>query len=341
MFYNVEDIVNAWGLDKTQPYVKVVFDELAKIKGPPLQPHPSGLRELGFKGKAFSKATQVREEFYHPKPEKPEPATADGFEKILKEAQSKGFKNLVQIGYRWGMTWYQVLSHLPLLDPVVRDVVKLVPDGLPSLDIPLELRAGLYQGEFDRLTVLKLARDKRLKDDQDKRNVDSDAYVIRLRAEKARKIQEKQERFEEWDNRLKAAKAKIDAQWTVYNDAVQKSRDVRGAKLLKAEDEFSTAVDPLQEKLKADVVALGDEPEDGPRFSAQSEIWWTYQHTRNRLKLDFSSTAGQFFTKRRETIANAKDEHRSRVLQLRKELRVALRPLKRAGYKIFKEGPKA
>ena len=90
--------------------------------------------------------------------------------------------------------------------------------------------------------------------------------------------------------------------------------------------------------MRAQVDALGEEPEDGPRGSEASANWWTYQHARNHLKTEYNNQANVFSSDQRETIGEARDLHRGRVMQLRQELYAALEPLKVAGYKIFREG---
>ena len=61
-------------------------------------------------------------------------------------------------------------------------------------------------------------------------------------------------------------------QWAVYKAAVLVSRLERKTIIEAARAEYAEAVDPLREELRAQVEALGEEPEDGPRFSEQASL---------------------------------------------------------------------
>ena len=75
--------------------------------------------------------------------------------------------------------------------------------------------------------------------------------------------------FEKWDDRLKAAKAPIEALWDAVLFAKPKTQGTT-AKSFDPEQREPLAVknvDPLKLKLKSDIFNLGEEPPEGPRFS--------------------------------------------------------------------------
>ena len=162
--------------------------------------------------------------------------------------------------------------------------------------------------------------------------------VIRIRAENERYKQAKVAAFEAWDNRLKAAKAPIEEKWAEYYSKVKASRATRDNLIQEANDICNEAVAPLALKLKSDVDALGEEPLSGPRFSKESELWWTYQHARTALSRTFGNEAGVYEDVQRESVEDARSLHRQAVWQWRKELYAAIKPLKVKAYKVFREG---
>ena len=96
---------------------------------------------------------------------------------------------------------------------------------------------------------------------------------------------------------------------------------------------------PLKGKLWSDIEALGEEPPDGPRFSKESELWWTYQHARTALSRVHGNEVGVFEDAKREAVEDARDAHRQAVWKWRKELYAAIEPLKESAYKIFRSDP--
>ena len=101
----------------------------------------------------------------------------------------------------------------------------------------------------------------------------------------------------------------------------------------------SEAVAPLELKLRSDIEALGEEPPDGPRFSKEAELWWTYQHAKTALSRVHGNEAGVFEDAKREAVEDARDAHRQAVWKWRKELYAAIEPLKESAYKIFRSDP--
>ena len=79
---------------------------------------------------------------------------------------------------------------------------------------------------------------------------------------------------------------------TKYDSDVVASRVHRDTLIQAAEAACTEAVAPLALKLKNDILNLGEEPLDGPRFSRESEIWWTYQHARAALSRAYGNAAG-------------------------------------------------
>ena len=326
----------------------VVHDEVNrfKFKGP--APHPDRSRTrgvLGLTGKQFEKATVQREAFdiaeaaKPPPPPKRRPVTPAEFEKIKADAVANGFMDLRTIGTAWGMKWAKTLEHMHFLDPTVKDTVQLIQGAIEKMDIPQSERRGLYPEEFNRLTLIRNQRQAAEEAARQERRAKVDAETQRLRAENERMKKARQEHFEAWDRRLKDARALVEVHWTEYNAAVLVSRNVRAAAILKAEAEHKAAVDPLIAELQAQVEELGEEPEDGPRFSEASENWWTWQHKRNNLTLVIASKTGIHNDILRELIEDARTEHRQNVWGLRKKLRADIKAPKLAAYKIFKAGP--
>ena len=84
------------------------------------------------------------------------------------------------------MKWGKVLEQLHYLDPELKDCVRLIPDGIESQYIPMEERCGLYPEEFNRLTEIAEKREAKRIADQNARNDQADAEVLRLRAENER-----------------------------------------------------------------------------------------------------------------------------------------------------------
>ena len=120
---------------------------------------------------------------------------------------------------------------------------------------------------------------------------------------------------------------------------VKASRANRDTLIQAAEATCTEAVAPLALKLRSDVNALGEEPLSGPRFSKESELWWTYQHARTALSRTYGNEAGVYEDARREAVEDARDAHRQAVWKWRKVLYAAIAPLKRAAYKIFRSDP--
>ena len=174
-------------------------------------------------------------------------------------------------------------------------------------------------------------------DDARRARVDAETERLHLEVERMKKA--RQEHFEAWDRKLKDARALVESHWTEYNAAVEQSRSVRAVAILKAENERKIEVDPLIAEVRAQVEELGEEPEDGPRFSEASENWWTWQHKRNNLTLVFASKKGIHDDRMRELIEDARTVHRRNVWGLRVKLRANLKAPKRAAYKIFRAGP--
>ena len=116
------------------------------------------------------------------------------------------------------------------------------------------------------------------------------------------------------------------------------SRANRDTLIQAARATCSEAVAPLKLKLRSDIEALGEEPPDGPRFSREAELWWTYQHAKTALSRTYGNAAGVYEDAKREAIEDARNFHRKSVWQWRDELYAAIEPLKVEAYKIFK-GP--
>ena len=324
----------------------VVWDEIGKFKGP--APHPNKSRTrgvLGLTAKQFEKANTMREAFYAAqaaKPKKPparRPVTAAEFKKIKADAVANGFMDLFDIGKAWGMKWAKTLEYMHFLDPTVKDTVQLIEGSIEKRGIPQAERRGLYQDEFDRLTAIGKQRQAAEEADRQARRDLVDAEVIRIRAENARYKQAKVDAFEAWDTKLKTAQALVDEKWTQYYAKVKASRANRDALIEAAEADCFGAVAPLTLKLRSDIEALGEEPLDGPRFSRESELWWTYQHARNALSLTFGNEAGVYKQAKREAVEDARDAHRQAVFQWRKELYRDIKPLKVKAYKVFRSDP--
>ena len=143
----------------------------------------------------------------------------------------------------------------------------------------------------------------------------------------------------QWDDRLKAAKAPIEALWEQYYlQSPRLKGQPRCSDPSYARVRCNEAVTPLKRKLRSDIEALGEEPPDGPRFSKESEIWWLHQHAKTALSRVYGNEAGVFLDERREAVEGARDAHRQAVWQWRKELYAAIKPLKVAAYEIFNEG---
>ena len=166
----------------------------------------------------------------------------------------------------------------------------------------------------------------------------ADAEAERLRAENERYKKAKIDAFNAWDEKLKIAKAGIEEKWAEYYAKVQVSRNNRNTLIEEAEAVCSGAVAPLKLKLRSDVDDLGEEPPDGPRFSKESEIWWTYQHARTALSRVYGNSAGVYEDAKREAVEDARNSHRKSVWKWRNELYAAIKPLKKTAYKIFKKG---
>ena len=243
------------------------------------------------------------------------------------------------IGEAWGMKWAKTLEYMHFLDPTTKDTVQLIQGSIEKMDIPQSERRGLYRPEFDRLTAIGEQRSADQKAEADSRRALVDAETERLHLEVERLKKARQDHFEAWDRKLKDARALVEIHWTEYNAAVQVSRNGRAARILRAEDDHRIAVDPLIAEHGARIDALGEEPEDGPRFSEASENWWIWQHARNNLSLRFASKKGIHDDELRELIEDARTDHRQLVWKLRKELRVNIEAPKRAAYKIFRAGP--
>ena len=334
------------GTLQRQAAYSVVWDEVNRFKGP-TGPHPNRSRTRGVSGltaKQFETASALREAFdtaEAAKPAKPaprRPVTAAEFAKIKAEAVANGFMDLHAIGKAWGMKWAKTLEYMHFLDPAAKDTVQLIQGGIEKMDIPQAERRGLYKDEFDRLTLIGKLRTGAAEADRQARREKVDAEVERLEAEIARYERAKVEAFEAWDNKLKAAKAPIEEKWDEYYSKVGDSRANRDTLIQAARATCSEAVAPLKLKLRSDVEALGEEPPDGPRFSREAELWWTYQHAKTALSRAYGNEAGVYEDAKREAIEESRNFHRKSVWQWRDELYAAIEPLKVEAYKIFKEG---
>ena len=348
-FVTIQDIIEQWGFSGTDDPngpESAVMTLLRKIKAPAIRRHPLGKRGvMGLTEKQFEKANILRYDFNTAeaaKPAKPparKPVTPAEFEKIKADAVANGFMDLHVIGKAWGMKWAKTLEYMHFLDPTTKDTVQLIQGSIERMNIPQSERRGLYRPEFDRLTAIGKQRSADQKAEADSRRALVDAETERLHLEVGRMKKARQDHFEAWDRKLKDARALVEIHWTEYNAAVLVSRSLRAAAILKAEVEHENAVDPLIAELRAGIEELGEEPEDGPRFSQASENWWIWQHARNNQNLRYASKKGIHDDELRELIEDARTDHRQLVWGLRRELRVKIRAPKKAAYKIFKEGP--
>ena len=300
---------------------------------------------LGLTAKQFEKASAKRAAFdvaEAAKPKKPaarRPVTAAEFKKIKADAVANGFMDLLALGKAWGMKWPKTLEYMHFLDPSVKDTVQLIQGSIEKMGIPQAERRGLYRDEFDRLTAIGKQRQADEESDRQERRAKVDAEVIRIRAENERYKQARIDAFEAWDDKLKAAKALVEEKWTEYYSKVKASRANRDTLIAAAEATCNEAVAPLALKLRSDVNDLGEEPLSGPRFSKASELWWTYQHARTALSRVYGNEAGVYEDAKREAVEDARDFHRQAVWKWRKELYAAIKPLKKAAYKIFRSDP--
>ena len=300
---------------------------------------------MGLTAKQFGKATILHAAFNkseEAKPAKPAPrraVTNAEFAKIKADAVANGFMDLFDIGKAWGMKWAKTLEYMHFLDPTVKDTVQLIQGSIEKRGIPQAERRGLYREEFDRLTEIGKRREADEEAERQARREKVDAEVDRLQTENERYKQAKVAAFEAWDNKFKAAKALVEEKWSQYYALVKASRAKRDSLIVAAEATCYDAVFPLALKLKSDVNDLGEEPLSGPRFSKASELWWTYQHARTALSRVYGNEAGVYEDAKREAVEDARDWHRQSVWKWRKELYAAIKPLKKAAYKIFRSDP--
>ena len=311
-FLTVDVIAEKWGLDRYYP-TESVLAELTRIKGPMLRPNPDGTRSIGLSQKNFDGAEALRAEALKPvqaKPTADRPITKKYFDKLHYDALAQGFRTVRMLAKEWSMTVTSVYAHVSYLDPTVKDFSYIIQDGRRAGKIPKEDRAGIWPDEFDRLMVIKEKKWRERQAAALDQNAKVDAEVLRLVAEKERYDTDRKIASEEWENRLNAARATIDAQWAKYKQKVVDSRFKRDKAIADATVVHDKAVDPLRDYLWAKLEDCGLEPEDGPRFSEQSEIWWTWQHKRNALSLEYGNKIGVHSQKLHETTENARSIHR-------------------------------
>ena len=349
-FVTIDTIAELWGFnlgrvrDAGASARTAVWAELGKIKGASPRQNPSGAREAGLTAKQFERADALRKAFYTASAAKPAPppvrksVTADEFSKIKAAARANGFLDLWDIGRAWGMKWSKVLEELHYLDPDLKDCVRLVPDGIEGQLIAIRDRCGLYPEEFNRLNAIRIKLQSDQDAEQQARNAAADAETQRLEVENELYKQAKAAAFEVWDTRLKVAKGLVEEEWDEYYYKVKISRGKRDTLIEAARAACSDALDPLKREQRIEIADLGDEPPDGPRFSRESEIWWTYQHAKNAVSSAFEHEAGIYLDVKREDVEDARTAHRRSVWKWRKELDKAIKPLKKEAYKIFKKG---